>query len=114
MSVTDYRNAAYWYCNRKNYLLFDTKRKAFLCKGSEVTDFRGKTDIIESVTRGPDYNGTAKVATVGQLGEFYSTVFDLVALPAIEIGKVYQLDIYDPRSMIRSLSMGRIRSIKDG
>lgn len=112
MAVTFHENANYWFCKGKNYLLFDTKRRVFINQGNEVINFRGQTSVIESVTRGPDYNGTAKVAPVGGW-DLYSTVFNLVALPALRVGKTYQLDIMDRPTLVRHLETVRIAHIGD-
>lgn len=43
--------------------------------GDTVTDFRGNTGTFQSVSRGPEYNGTAKVIVDGR--EFYARVWNL-------------------------------------
>lgn len=53
--------------------------------GDEITDFRGDKVKFDMVTRGPEYNGTAKVAYTGKempsgrivSGECYAQVFGL-------------------------------------
>jgi hypothetical protein len=65
-----------------NYIITDRNGQQ-VAQGDTVTDFRGDTAIFHSVTRGVEYNGTAKVLVMfGTLGtpmlrEFYAQVFDL-------------------------------------
>lgn len=56
--------------------------------GDEITDFRGDTSFFQGVSRGPEYNGTAKVlvtasrdADVFSRREYYARVFDLSVTP---------------------------------
>lgn len=48
-------------------------------EGDYVTDFRGDRWVFESVSRGVEYNGTAKVCVrqVPWRQEFYAQVFNL-------------------------------------
>lgn len=50
--------------------------------GDVITDFRGSTAIFMGVSRGPEYNGTAKVRVAGAFDrEFYAQVFALTVTP---------------------------------
>lgn len=66
------------------YIVTEKKTGRVISKGDIVTDFRGDTAIFEHVSRGPEYNGTAKVIVrnEGSLGwdrtEYYARVFGLV------------------------------------
>lgn len=44
-------------------------------RGDTVTNFRDETGTFERVTRGVEYNGTAKVVVSSR--EYYSTVWNL-------------------------------------
>lgn len=50
-------------------------------RGDTVTSFRGENFTFISVSRGPEYNGTAKVIVgipgEGHTREYYDRVFDL-------------------------------------
>lgn len=48
--------------------------------GDAITSFRGDVYTFGGVTRGPEYNGTAKVSAGGR--EFYAQVFDLTVVAA--------------------------------
>lgn len=59
-------------------------------KGTRITDFRGDPAWFVSVSRGPEYNGTAKVVTVRDEDDLadrfkgwenYAQVFDLTVIP---------------------------------
>jgi hypothetical protein len=64
------------------YLVTDKNGQQVL-QGFTVADFRGNLATFDSVTRGTEYNGTAKVRVMfGTLtdptfGEFYAQVFGL-------------------------------------
>ena len=54
--------------------------------GDKIVDFRGQEAVFMEVTRGPEYDGTAKVRVewpsveglyVAGVGEYYATVFGL-------------------------------------
>ena len=49
-------------------------------EGDVITDFRGEKSVFSGVSRGPEYNGTAKVIALRgeSRGEYYAGVFDLV------------------------------------
>ena len=47
--------------------------------GDTVISFRGEPFTFQGVTRGPEYNGTAKVLANGF--EYYAQVFDLTVTP---------------------------------
>lgn len=111
MSTTNMDEAHRWTYGRKTYLLWDSKREVFIGPDDEVIDFRGDTDKVQMVSRGPEYNGTAKVLKASTGWECYANVFELHALPALEVGKTYQLDIYDRATMLRNLEMVRIHKI---
>lgn len=52
-------------------------------RGDKITDFRGEDTIFDSVSRGPEYSGMAKVIVTNDLGnphagrEYYASVFTL-------------------------------------
>jgi hypothetical protein len=52
-------------------------------RGDTVADFRGDTVTFEYVSRGPEYNGTAKVVVqeCGHPAEYYARVFGLTVTP---------------------------------
>lgn len=61
-----------------------------VAKGTRITDFRGNPAWFVSVSRGPEYNGTAMVITVRDEDdltdpfrgrESYAQVFDLTVSP---------------------------------
>ena len=56
--------------------------------GDQITDFRGDVAYFRGVSRGPEYNGTAKVLSVRDADadryserENYAGVFDLTVTP---------------------------------
>jgi hypothetical protein len=58
-----------------------------ITRGSTVTDFRGDVATFDLVTRGPEYNGTARVCVTWDDGkpseytqEYYANVFDLTVV----------------------------------
>lgn len=69
-----------------NYRVTD-KDGRDITKGDTVTDFRGVQWTFDLVTRGVEYNGTAKVGV--HLGacqqDFYAQVFDLDVVTLLEI-----------------------------
>ena len=65
----------------RQYTVVDRKTGAVLSPHDPVTDFRGCADTIEYISRGPEYNGTAKVIISGGR-EYYDHVFDLDVVPA--------------------------------
>lgn len=63
-----------------DYLVTDLNTMKEVQPGDTVTDFRGETAEFLSVTRGVEYNGTAKVSTRRKgfpARESYATVFNL-------------------------------------
>lgn len=56
------------------YVVFD-KSGTKIEKGDTITNFRGETNVFGGVTRGPEYNGTAKIITDSH--EVYARVYDL-------------------------------------
>lgn len=56
------------------YVVFD-KSGTEIKKGDTITNFRGETNVFDSVTRGPEYNETAKITTDNR--EVYARVYDL-------------------------------------
>jgi hypothetical protein len=67
------------------YIVTDKNRNR-VNLGTSITDFRGDTKVFHAVTRGPEYNGTAKIAyTAHSRGisnprECYANVFDLTVV----------------------------------
>lgn len=58
-----------------SYIVTSRKSGLQVEPGAIITNFRNEAQVFKGVTRGPEYNGTAKVAT--NKGEFYAHVFDL-------------------------------------
>jgi hypothetical protein len=62
------------------YRVTDTRTGKEVAEGDTVTDFRGDTVKFVSVTRGVEYNGTAKVLVEWPdeyRNEYYANVFEL-------------------------------------
>lgn len=100
-----------WYRDKHEFYLYDTKRRAFISPADRVTDFRGDVTRVTTLSRTKEYNGTAKVCVAPNGWEYYSTVYDLEALPVIQANDTYQLDIYNPESMIRQLECVHVTKV---
>lgn len=57
------------------YTVTETSTGRSVSPGDMVTNFRGESGTFTRVTRGPEYNGTAKVLVNGR--EFYTHVWGL-------------------------------------
>jgi hypothetical protein len=78
-----------------------TKRGKVVKPGDKIKDFRGDTFTFLEVTRGPEYNGTAKVYVADPKGwkhEYYHHVFNLKVkpVPGSDLGGI--TDTFDLRS----------------
>ena len=62
------------------YIVTDEEGRTIV-EGDTITDFRGDTSTFRRVTRGVEYNGTAKVQ-VEDGREFYAQVFNLTVISA--------------------------------
>ena len=67
----------------KTYTVTDSDGKRINI-GDTVTDFRGDTAALIAVTRGAEFNGTAKVLVQPYMSgierEYYATTFDLTVI----------------------------------
>jgi hypothetical protein len=64
------------------YIVTDANGKQIQA-GDKITDFRGEEAIFNYVSRGPAYNGTAKIVTTAGR-ECYARVFGLTVRPENE------------------------------
>lgn len=65
-----------------DYIVTDRDGRA-VRPGDTVTSCRGTSAVFVRVTRGPEHNGTAKVAVTedGDSREYYARVFGLTVTP---------------------------------
>jgi len=97
---------------RRPHIVIDTRTGQPVSKGDEITSFRGEKSTLQSVSRGPQYNGTSKV-TNAKGWEYYDSVYELLVLPLIEAGELYRLDIYNREDMIRKYHFVQITDIAE-
>jgi len=101
------------------YTVTDKTGRA-ITKGDTVTDFRGDTAIFQRVSRGVEYNGTAKVIVTTQSSdgprdwEYYERVFGLTVVT--DPSEIAPEDATPAAELAAAIvRMGeRMRSVDDG